>query len=104
MRVKAEYNGFSVEAECNDEKECMRFLGGLQEVFSRDTCGLCGKPARPSHRNIGGNDYYSMACTSCGAEFKFGQRRDGGKLFPKDRDEYGQALPDGGWSIYQKGQ
>ena len=48
-------------------------------------CGVCGDSNLGiSHRNVDGNDYYSVKCLvdNCGYELKYGQYKKGG-LFPK---------------------
>ena len=45
-------------------------------------------------------DYYSLRCSSCGAELAFGQRKDGG-LFPRRKDDAGNYLEDNGWRRYK---
>lgn len=47
-------------------------------------CGHCqSNNIAFNHRVASGYDFYALRCRKCGAEFSFGQRRDGGGLFPK---------------------
>jgi ssDNA-binding Zn-finger/Zn-ribbon topoisomerase 1 len=43
-------------------------------------CDACGKPdIHLSHRQTkGGDDYYGVRCTACGAELSFHQKKTGG--------------------------
>ena len=47
-------------------------------------------------------EYFSLVCLECGAQFQFGQRKDGETLFPKRLDEHGQLLPDRGWKVWRQ--
>ena len=91
-----------LSGECAGVEQVFQFLEQVSEVFSHDTCGCCsGKNVSFGHRTAQGYDFYEVRCTDCGAKFSFGQRRDGGGLFPKTKDEKGNLLPDGGWSVYR---
>jgi len=47
-------------------------------------CGLCkSENIAPAHRVAQGFDFYSAKCGGCGAEYSFGQAKEGGHLFPK---------------------
>lgn len=95
-----------VEVPCEDLKELFAHVGPLQEVLDRmGSCGMSGcgsNDIRFSYRTPQGYEYYELRCGSCGATFKFGQRQDGSGLFPKLKDQNGQDLPNGGWSVYQR--
>lgn len=48
--------------------------------------------------------YFEMTCKNgkCRARKSFGQNREGGGLFPKNKDAAGEYLPNYGWSTYTK--
>jgi hypothetical protein len=44
-----------------------------------DKCDACGSVnIFLSHKSPGGNDYFGIACKSCGAELNFHQKKEGG--------------------------
>ena len=88
-------------ADCESVEGIFAFLGQVSDIFRHDTCGCCGsKEVRFGHRVAQGYDFYEARCAQCNATLGFGQRRDGTGLFPKTKDEHGNPLPDGGWSVY----
>lgn len=53
------------------------------------TCGLCNSGnLKVQHRVAQDFDFYSVKCTDCGGELKFGQAKEGRRLFPKNWDKY----------------
>jgi hypothetical protein len=92
---------FDVEAET--AKQLFSQLGSIQDIFEAETeCGCChSSDIRFSFRVIDKFAFYELACRKCGAQFKFGQRKDGDDLFPKRKDEDGRLLANGGWSKWQ---
>jgi len=55
------------------------------QVPSLECCDLCkSKNLSMHHRNIKDNDYYSVLCGGCGANFKLGQRKKDGALFHRE--------------------
>ena len=53
------------------------------------TCGLCNSGnLKVQHRVAQDFDFYSVKCADCGAELKFGQAKEGRRLFPKAWDKY----------------
>lgn len=98
MEVVFKTAWFEIRQTAGTTEEAFAALATMAEVFGKMTCGKCGGPAKPVHRLSQGYDFYSMNCTKCGAELKFGQRKKekGGGLFPKTFDERG-PLKDGGW-------
>lgn len=53
------------------------------------SCGLCNsKNLKVQHRVAQDFDFYSVKCSDCGAELKFGQTKEGRRLFPKAWDKY----------------
>lgn len=86
------------ELEGSGQKEIFKELAMIQEIFSEEKCGSCGK----SHlkfvvRNIDSNDYYELKCGDCASVLSFGQHKKGGTLFPKRKDDEGNYLPNKGW-------
>ena len=92
----------SLELEGKDQKDLFKELAKSQEIFSLDTCGLCGcKNIRYVVRNVEDNDFYELVCqdVKCRAKLAFGQHKKGNTMFPKLKDEKGY-LPNRGWTKY----
>lgn len=83
-------------------KDLFQNVAQIQELFEAETaCGCCqSEEIRFSYREVGDYKYYELVCRDCGAQFKFGQKKQGGGLFPK-RTEGGKPLENGGWSKYE---
>lgn len=92
---------FDVEAET--AKDLFSQLGSIQDIFEAETkCGMCASvDIRFSARVVDEYEFYELACRSCRAQFRFGQKKKGGDLFPKRKDDAGNLLPHGGWSIWE---
>lgn len=92
---------FDLEAET--AKALFSQLGSIQELFEAETkCGMCGGiDIRYSARIVEEYDFYELACRDCKAQFRFGQKKKGGDLFPKRKDDDNNWLPNGGWSIWE---
>ncbi len=105
--MKARYtseNGrlvFDVEAET--AKALFSQLGAIQELFEAETqCGLCNSSdIRYSARVVDEYEFYELACRACKAQFRFGQKKKGGDLFPKRKDDDGNWLANKGWSRFE---
>lgn len=85
-------------------QELFEALAAIESVFcGHETCGLCGKTGvqYQCQRDKDSNAYYKAVCLACGAEFRFGVRRDGGGLFPQLKDQSGALKPNGGWSKWE---
>jgi len=81
------------ELEGAGQKEVFKELAIIQEIFSEDKCGSCGKTSiKYVCRNVEGNDYYELRCNDCGSVLSFGQHKKGGTLFPKRKDEKNQKI------------
>jgi hypothetical protein len=93
---------FEVTAE--DPKGLFAQIADLQEVFEAEVvCGLCkGTDIRLNHRKSEDFHFYELLCLAagCHARFAFGQAKQGGRLFPKRKDEAGNWLPNNGWAKY----
>jgi len=94
----------AIEVEGDKIKSLVQELSPMIDFFgtSEEKCGRCGSDdTRPQHRKGGEYDYYSYICNKCGGELKFGQMREGGKLFAKrkldddsyDKEHYGWLEP-----------
>ena len=69
----------TIEVEADTFKELCE---AATQVPSLEKCDLCGCTAlSPNHRNVKENNFYSILCTGCGAEFKLGQKKVGDRLF-----------------------
>jgi hypothetical protein len=99
MKVKFKpTNNLEFELEGAGQKEIFKELAIVQEIFSEKHCGLCKNEAlRFVVRNVDGNDYFELRCSSCGGVLSFGQHKKGGTLFPKRKDDNNNWLPNGGW-------
>lgn len=103
MKVRYKGQAVDIEIEGKDTKDVFAQLAGAVEVFGHTTCGACGVTgATPVVRENGGNQYYEMRCRSCGACLSFGQKRDGGALFPKRKDKEGNWLEGSGWVKFKR--
>ena len=106
--MKAHYktrNGrMTFEVEGQQIKDIFERIAYLQDIFeAEEECGACGGASiRMVCRENEGNRYYELKCLDCGAQFSFGQRRQGGDLFPRRRDREGNFLPDHGWVKFGK--
>ncbi len=91
------------DCEAETAKELFAQLGSIQEIFEAELkCGACGSiEIRYSYRVVDEYQYYELTCRGCQAQFKFGQKKKGGDLFPKRKDEDGHSLPNGGWMKWQ---
>lgn len=101
--IKTHSEMLSIEVEAPDLKGLFAQISDAQDAFDAATkCGACGSPyIRFRHRVVDKFDFYSMNCSACGAELKFGQRMEGGGLFAKRKDEDMKPLPNGGWAKYE---
>jgi hypothetical protein len=108
--LKAHLNCFggrvTFEMEADNPKALFKKLALVQEVFgAEDKCGCCGSQDIVYRTRLwDGNDYYELHCRECGAAFAFGQKKDGGGLFPKRRDKEGDTLENGGWKVWHGGE
>jgi len=89
------------EVDGDGQKGVFKEIAALQEIFEAEQkCGLCESARiRFQYRKSGRYDYFEMVCDDCRAIFEFGQKMEGGVLFPK-RKENGKLLPNGGWAKY----
>ena len=87
MAIKVKYNvneNCTLEFEGKDMKHCFVFMSYAGDLFGQKRCGNCdSEHLRPVHRTPKGYEYYSVRCDDCRFELKFGQQKDGGRLFPK---------------------
>lgn len=100
MKVKFGYSDspVTIEVEGQDTKEVFMQLAAAQEIFDQPECGACGeKNLRFIVRENGGYTYFEVGCVACNARLAFGQKREGGALFPKRKDKQGNYLPGNGW-------
>jgi len=97
MKARMVFGSVQIEAE-GDTKSCFAELASAAEVFGQSTCGACGSElVAPVMREVDGNTYYEMRCQSCGSTLAFGQRKQGGALFPRRKDKNDTWLPHRGW-------
>jgi hypothetical protein len=77
-----------IDIEVKDVKTAFSFLSYADSVFGTKKCGNCDSDNLSLvHRQPQGYDYYSVKCNECKHELKFGQQKEGGKLFPKGWEE-----------------
>lgn len=106
----------TIEIDCDSVKDIFREVGGISEIFNEEKCGLCGNTSIiPKTRSVEKNkkvyEYFEMGCTNskCRARLSYGQRQDGGGIFPirkldsngKPDREAGSYGPHNGWSKYR---
>ncbi len=103
MKATLTINQLLFELEASSGKDLFQQVAEIQEIFEAETkCGACeSEDIRYGYREVDTYKYYELHCRNCDAQFKFGQKKQGGQLFPKRRSEDGGALPNGGWSKYQ---
>lgn len=90
-----------IEADPKSMKDAMDALGCIHEYLMPEPCGCCqSKDTYARKKTTGEYTYFQWACKKCGAEFYFGQYKEGGGLFPKRTDKEG-PLPNRGWSVYK---
>ena len=97
MRVEITSGNVVLSNDVADEKGAFEFIAGVNNVFQYSRCGCCDGPAIPDVRDAKGYRFYAMRCVDCGAQLKFGQRKEDGGLFPKLKDAEGHWLNKGGW-------
>jgi hypothetical protein len=92
---------FRVSGE--DVKGVFSQIAELQEIFESDTeCGCChSTELHYSARVVEDYRFYELECVACGAQMQFGQRKKGGGLFPKRRDDDGKPMANRGWFKFQ---
>lgn len=91
------------EAELDKVKTAFEFVAHIGELFEEKSCGCCGSEhIRPQVRHHDSYIFYELRCHDCSAQLSFGQKKDGGHLFPKRYDtEAREPLPNRGWYIYE---
>jgi len=90
------------EWDASTTKEVFEHLAKLQEIFDISHCGCCqSTDIRFVMRENEGFQFYELRCNECHAKLEFGQRREGGELFPKRKDENNNWRDNGGWYKYQ---
>ena len=101
--MKAHYktkNGrITVEIEGDSPKAIFKGIAEVQELFEPDqACGACASQAiQFRFRKVDKYEYFEVFCTDCSAALQFGQKREGGGLFPKRKDSDGNPLSQNGW-------
>lgn len=86
VRLKTKIGNSQLEIEGSDFKAICKASSLIGMI--PDKCGKCGMSAiYLYHKSPKGNDYYGVQCKSCGAEFNFHQRKEGG-FYIKHDDEW----------------
>ncbi len=99
MEVTKKVGSLTITFEGETQKDIVKQLSSLEEVFGESACGKCGSEnLRWVVRENDGNEYYELRCLDCGAKLAFGVNKKGGGLFPKRKDGEGNWLPDKGWT------
>ena len=104
MKARFTINNLAFELMAETGIELFQQVAQIQEIFEAETkCGCCqSESLRYSFREVDSFKFYELTCRDCRAQFKFGQKKKDGALFPKRMDDDGRVLPHGGWSIYTK--
>jgi hypothetical protein len=94
--VKVAGGKILIKVEAESQKELFRQIAQAQDIFDIEMkCGACGSlDIHFQVRSIKGNDFFELVCPKCNAQFKFGQHKVGGTLYPKS---------DEGWVVWKKG-
>lgn len=102
MKATFTINQLQFEMQAEDAMDLFRQVANIQDVFEAETkCGCCqSQNIRYGFREVDAFKYYDLGCRDCGAQFKFGQRKQGG-LFPKRKDDQGKPLANGGWAKWE---
>jgi hypothetical protein len=79
----------TLDMDVKDAKQAFQFLSYIDGVFGVKECGNCGQHnlSFRHFKSEEGYDFYSVKCADCGHELKFGQTREGNRLFPKGWSE-----------------
>lgn len=81
----------TVSIEANSLKELCFLSSQLPNV---DKCDLCDSINIGLYaREVDGNNFYSIRCFACGAEFKLGQKKQGGMLYFKENGKFEKYTP-----------
>ena len=112
----------SFEIEGDNEADIFKGIARVQEVFSHDSCGACGKHNTKFVCRLDSdeNDWLEVVCQDCGSKVIFGRTKKGGQIYPKikwdqlsekqqeqraDEQEYAEKhygyLPNKGWFKYR---
>ncbi len=103
--VKAFNGRLQIKVEAGNMPDLFRITSQVMEVLGSDqNCGACNSDSiRPQARKSEeGYDFYELVCNNCGAELKMGQKKVGGTLWPKRKDEQGRPLANRGWLKYDR--
>src|SRR5262245_36020049 len=105
MKATFTINQLQFELQAETGLELFQQAAQIQEIFEAETeCGCCeSENIRYAYRVIDDYKFYELVCRECGAQFKFGQHKKDGSLFPKRKDDAGNFLPNRGWSVFQHG-
>lgn len=97
--------GVTLTFEAKDIKDLIVKCASLEEILGESTCGACQSPnVKFRHRRHDGNDFYEVRCQDCASTLSFGQKKEGGGLFPKRKDKEGIYLSNNGWVKWERGQ
>jgi ribosomal protein S27E len=77
-------NRLTAEIEAKDINMAFRMLSSCDQILGVRKCGNCGgEHLQFKHTTPKGYEYYSIECTDCGHELKFGQAKADNRLFAK---------------------
>ncbi len=85
MAVKATYKvgEMTIEASMENLDQAFLFAARASELFGPSKCPNCGEvPVSFKHRQAAGYDFFQRDCV-CGAYLRYGQMKEGNKLYPK---------------------
>lgn len=86
MRIEWRTGKFVIVADAGtDMRAAWEFLATCEELFGTEVCGNCGATGglQLRFRSPQGYSYYSVQCSACKWELKYGQAKADGKLFPR---------------------
>jgi hypothetical protein len=95
-----------VKVEGATARDLFRSLSDAYEAFGTESaCGACGSQnIRPQCRKSGTYEFFELHCDDCSAELHMGQKTEGGKLYPKRREEDGTEIGVRGWKKFTPAQ
>jgi hypothetical protein len=92
MKLTNKSDRMDIEVEGDDVKAC----------FCNTHCGACDSTnVRFVVRENRGFVFHEVRCQECHSALSFGQKREGGALFPKRKSKEGDYLPNSGWVKWQ---
>jgi hypothetical protein len=81
IKMNMKIGSTPIQIEAENLKELFQQTELLTQLPTACRCGHTD--IRPAFASVKGNDFYSLKCAKCESEFKLGQRKEDGGLFPR---------------------